>query len=186
MTVRQALLAILDQGACYGYQLRAEYARRTAAEVNVGQVYTTLERLERDGLAASQGADERGHVYWAITEQGRGHVREWFASASLPAGRDELAHKVALAATLPGIDAEELIATQRKAAVSRIESVEEFSSSGGDVAEAIVRAAQRARARAEIEWLDAAAAVVSAGSAHLNFALSDEQPRRGRPRVQND
>ena len=45
MTVRQSLLAILDRGDCYGSQLRAEYLRRTGVAVNVGQVYTTLERL---------------------------------------------------------------------------------------------------------------------------------------------
>ena len=45
MSVRQGLLAILDQGDCYGSQLRAEYLRRTGVAVNVGQVYTTLERL---------------------------------------------------------------------------------------------------------------------------------------------
>ena len=53
MSVRQSLLAILDQGSCYGYQLRTEYERRTGAPtLNVGQIYTTLERLERDARRA--------------------------------------------------------------------------------------------------------------------------------------
>ena len=44
MTVRNALLALLEQGPMYGYQLRAEFERRTGATwpLNVGQVYTTL------------------------------------------------------------------------------------------------------------------------------------------------
>ena len=62
MSVRQNLLAILDQGPCYGYQLRAEFGRRTGSawSLNVGQIYTTLERLERDGLVAKADIDEQG------------------------------------------------------------------------------------------------------------------------------
>ena len=54
MSVRLSLLAILDQGPCYGYQLRAEFDRRTGSTwpLNVGQIYNTLERLERDGLVS--------------------------------------------------------------------------------------------------------------------------------------
>ena len=73
MTVRHSLLAILAQGPCYGYQLRAEFERRTAGAwvVNVGQVYNTLERLHRDGLVRRGDVDAQGHVYWEITEAGR-------------------------------------------------------------------------------------------------------------------
>ncbi len=53
MSVRLSLLAILDQGPCYGYQLRTEFDRRTGSTwpVNVGQIYNTLDRLERDKLS---------------------------------------------------------------------------------------------------------------------------------------
>ena len=84
MSVRLSLLAILDQGPCYGYQLRAEFARRTASArpLNVGQIYNTLDRLERDGLAVKGETDEHGHVYWAITDAGRADVRRWLSTAS--------------------------------------------------------------------------------------------------------
>ncbi|CAI7673602.1 unnamed protein product [Penicillium discolor] len=63
MSVRQSLLAILDQGPCYGYQLRHEFDRRTGSTwpLNVGQIYNTLERLERDGLVQRGEADDHGH-----------------------------------------------------------------------------------------------------------------------------
>ena len=59
MSVRQALLALLEEGPMYGYQLRSEFERRTGATwpLNVGQVYTTLQRLERDGLVESDDAE---------------------------------------------------------------------------------------------------------------------------------
>ena len=57
MTVRHALLALLSEGPKYGLQLRQEFEARTGGvwPLNVGQVYTTLQRLERDGqvVAAS-------------------------------------------------------------------------------------------------------------------------------------
>ena len=90
MSVRQSLLAILDRGACYGSQLRAEYERRTGVRVNVGQVYTTLERLERDGLIESIGVDDEAHVLWQPTAAGRDDARSWLAGASLAEGRDEV------------------------------------------------------------------------------------------------
>ena len=59
MSVRHALLALLSEGPKYGLQLRQEFEDRTGEvwPLNVGQVYTTLQRLERDGLV---DADDDG------------------------------------------------------------------------------------------------------------------------------
>jgi DNA-binding PadR family transcriptional regulator len=179
MSVRRGLLAILDQGPCYGYQLRSEYARRTGAALNVGQIYTTLDRLARDGLIEKRGADERGHVSWGLTEAGRRDVAEWFAVADTTTGRDERAFKIALAATLPGVDARALVDVERASAHARREALraEAGDEDDPDVAASILRAAELARAEAEIAWLDAVAGIVTDGA----FALSAERPKRGRP-----
>jgi DNA-binding PadR family transcriptional regulator len=62
VSVRHALLALLSEGPEYGLQLREEFEARTGEvwPLNVGQVYTTLQRLERDGLAESDDADSEG------------------------------------------------------------------------------------------------------------------------------
>ena len=62
MSVRHALLALLSEGPKYGLQLRQEFEARTGEvwPLNVGQVYTTLQRLERDGLVESDDADAEG------------------------------------------------------------------------------------------------------------------------------
>ena len=82
MSVRNALLALLEQGPRYGYQLRAEFEDRTGGTwpLNVGQVYTTLSRLERDGLIEGRGEDGDGHVVYAVTSTGREEVAAWFSS----------------------------------------------------------------------------------------------------------
>ncbi len=118
MSVRMSLLAILDQGACYGAQLRAEFERRTGATwpLNVGQIYNTLDRLERDELISKADIDGQGQNYYEITRAGHEEVERWLASpvVKTAASRDELAIKLAIAVTLPGVDIAELIQVQRK------------------------------------------------------------------------
>ena len=191
MSVRQSLLAILDQGPCYGYQLRHEFDRRTGSvwPLNVGQIYTTLERLERDGLVARGGADEHGHVYWHITSAGSDEVTEWLSSpvARSAATRDELAVKLAVAATLPGVDVTAAIDVQRTAARGR--RAELHAARRGpdaDDAEGLARAlildSMIFAAEAEERWLDHVERVLTERSSHtLTLELATERPKRGRP-----
>src|ERR1700748_2244031 len=99
MSVRHALLALLSEGPKYGLQLREEFEARTGEvwPLNVGQVYTTLQRLERDGLGeADGGAGARRQKGFRITAGGAAEVAEWLRTppdlASPP--RDELVIKV--------------------------------------------------------------------------------------------
>ena len=180
MSIRQSLLAILDQGPCYGYQLRLEFERRTGGTwpLNVGQVYTTLDRLERDGLATKGAVDAAGHVYYAITPAGSDEARAWLGSAverPLQA-RDELAMKLAIAITLPGADAASLIAAQREvttAALARFRAEPAEPLSRRLVLDSLVFGAE-----AELRWLDHCEAQTGASRP---FGLEPEPPRRGRP-----
>jgi len=189
MTVRQSLLAILDQGPCYGYQLRAEFARRTGGSwpLNVGQIYNTLDRLDRDGLAEKGDTDEQGHVYWRITDAGRADVRRWLGSPvdRAAATRDELAVKLAIAATLPGVELADVIRTQRAASAERLQTLrtraEDDPQEGPEeLARSLVIDAMVFSAEAEVRWLDHAAARIARHPVRA-LELSDERPRRGRP-----
>ena len=88
MSIKFSLLALLSEGPNYGYQLKQEFEERTGGTwpLNIGQVYTTLERLERDGLVVRAGEDEDGRIGYALTESGRVDVAEWFSSAVDQAG----------------------------------------------------------------------------------------------------
>lgn len=178
MSVRQSLLAILDRGACYGSQLRAEYERRTGVAVNVGQVYTTLERLERDGLVEGAGVDDEARVLWQPTAAGRIEARTWLTTASLAEGRDDVALKIALAVTLPGADVAAVLSAQRAAVRSALEVLDDEVDDADAVPAAIVRAARRAKLEADLRWLDEVERLTALAEP---FALSDERPRRGRP-----
>lgn len=192
MSVRLSLLAILDQGPCYGYQLRAEFDRRTGSiwPLNVGQIYNTLDRLDRDGLVAKRDVDAQGHVYWEITDAGSAEVREWLAAPveRSPGTRDELAIKLAVAATLPGVDVGALIGTQRRASASRLHSLAAARTDAGDpddpeaLARSLVVDAMIFVAEAEVRWLDHTAERLARHPDHaMALELSTEKPRRGRP-----
>ena len=120
MSIRHSLLALLQDQPRYGYQLRAEFEARTGATwpLNIGQVYTTLDRLERDALVARDGDDGNGHVVYSITAAGRAEIREWFAAPVERTNppRNELAIKLALAVTVPGVDIQAIIQGQRTSA----------------------------------------------------------------------
>ncbi|MFD1721913.1 PadR family transcriptional regulator [Amnibacterium endophyticum] len=170
MSVRQSLLAILDQAPCYGYQLRGEFESRTGGTwpLNIGQVYTTLERLERDGLVDRDGADEQGRVRYAVTPAGSAEVATWLGSPVVRVQtRDELAMKLAVACTLPGLDVAALIQTQRTATMralqelTRTKADQATPSTPADLAWSLVVESMLFAVEAEARWLDHAEATIA-------------------------
>ena len=192
MSVRQSLLAILAQGPCYGYQLRSEFERRTgsSSSLNVGQIYSTLELLERDGLVSRGAPDADGHIYWQITDAGSGEARAWLASPveRNPGARDELAIKLALATTLPGVDAFDVISTQRHASAGRLRSLRSSTFPGGvvggpeELAWSLLTESMIFGVEAELRWLDHVEAQLAARSAQaMVLEIDTHRPKRGRP-----
>lgn len=164
MSIRYSILALLQEQPRYGYQLRAAFEERTGAvwPLNIGQVYTTLNRLERDALVRRNGDDGHGHVLYSITDAGTAEVRRWFAT-SVERGvppRNELAIKLALAVTTAGTDVTALIQAQREIS---LQELQELTQTRKDVA-ANQRVTDTARvlvldslifhAEAETRWLD--------------------------------
>lgn len=123
MSVKNGLLALLAEEPRHCYALKSDFEERTgqAWAVNIGQVYSTLERLERDGLVMPDGEDDEGAGRtFRLTHVGRRELERWFAAPVLvdPPPRDELAIKLLLAVGAPQVDAEALIQRQRTALVS--------------------------------------------------------------------
>jgi DNA-binding PadR family transcriptional regulator len=197
MSVKQALLALLEQGPMYGYQLRSEFEQRTGATwpLNVGQVYTTLARLERDGLVeqvADGDAGEDGHVTYRITDPGRAEVSAWFTTPvpRTQPPRDELAIKLALAVTVPGVDVGAVIQQQRSATMGALQDYTRLKRTGRaadpagpeDLAWGLVLDSLVFATEAEIRWLDHCEArlrrAAAAGTARPAPARSAEEARR--------
>lgn len=161
MSIRHGLLALLDAGPKYGYQLRAEFESATGGTwpLNIGQVYTTLGRLERDGLVAGTGEDEQGRSMYELTEPGRTELAGWFATP-VPResrGRDELAIKLAVALTLPGVDVRDVIQRQRSGTMRSMQELTRLKRAADpekDLSWLLVLDSMVFTAEAEVRWLD--------------------------------
>ncbi len=161
MSIRHGLLALLERGPMYGYQLRSEFEAATGATwpLNVGQVYTTVSRLERDGLVQPGESDAEGRVTYAITDAGRDEVGRWFATpvARQSRPRDELAIKLALALTTPGVDVHRVVQAQRTATLRSLQELTRLKAHADerrDAAWLLVLESMIFGAEAEIRWLD--------------------------------
>src|SRR6187399_1832973 len=121
MAVREGLLALLREGPSHGYQLKTAFEAVTggAWSLNVGQVYTTLDRLQRDGLVAADEVD--GQKRWSLTAAGREELGGWWEAAAddAPPPRDELVLKV-LFAVEEGPDHALEVITRHRTALTRL------------------------------------------------------------------
>ncbi len=162
MSIKHGLLALLERGPMYGYQLRTEFEASTGATwpLNIGQVYSTLTRLERDGLVEPVGRpDDEGRVVYQLTADGRSELDDWFTSPiplrSRP--RDELAIKLAMAVTTPGVDVPRVLQTQRTATLKTLQELTRLKADVDettDTAWLLVLESMIFTAEAEVRWLD--------------------------------
>ena len=169
MSVRHALLALLSEGPKYGLQLREEFEARTGEvwPLNVGQVYTTLQRLERDGLVESDDDGQDGkdgkdgpQKGFRITPAGATELAGWLRTppdmSSPP--RDELVMKVLVALRVPGTDVRDVIQVHRRYLVQLMQQWTRIkeSEAESDISLALVVDAELFRLDAVVRWLDAA------------------------------
>lgn len=167
MSVKFGLLALFAEGPKYGYQLRTEFEARTGGTwpVNVGQVYTTLERLERDALVAAEGTNGEGRTVYCITDAGRAALDGWFSTpvADADRPRNELAIKLLMAATMPGVDVAVVVQRQRTESLRLMRdynSLRRAADADDDAAGVLLLDSVVFALEGEVRWLDHVEATV--------------------------
>jgi DNA-binding PadR family transcriptional regulator len=163
VSVPHALLALLSEGPKYGLRLQNEFESRTGEvwPLNVGQVYTTLQRLERDGLVeADDGDGERSQKRYRITSAGAQDLADWLRTPPelVPPPRDELVIKVLVALQIPGIDIQAILQAHRRHVIEVMQRYTQVKADAAkdDVPLALVADAELFRLEAIVRWLDAA------------------------------
>jgi DNA-binding PadR family transcriptional regulator len=162
MSVPHALLALLSEGPKYGQRLQNEFESRTGEvwPLNIGQVYTTLQRLERDGLVETDAEGERSQKRYRITADGARELGDWLRTPPglVPPPRDELVIKVLVALQIPGLDLREILQVHRRHAVEVMQRYTRIKADAAedDVPLALVADAELFRLEAIVRWLDAA------------------------------
>lgn len=160
MSVRNSLLAILDSGPRHGYGLKSEFETATGNvwPLNVGQVYSTLSRLERDGLVLAS-EDDDGQKIYRISDEGRRELEHWYETPVerevVP--RQELAIKLVFAMRSGPERVREAVQQQRRATMASLQEFTRLKVAAGvdgDLAWLMMLDSLIFQADAEVRWLE--------------------------------
>ena len=166
--VREALLALLSKEPSHGYDLHQRLSAalgEAQAELNPGQVYVVLSRLERGGLVAVRDVppqearpDRKGpeRKVYEVTAAGREVVGQWLAELSWRKPAPVEFHLKLVAAAATGLaDPVALIDAQRRELLRRLAELHRATDgqpAGGHGAVLLEGAALRLEA--DIRWLE--------------------------------
>ncbi len=160
MSTQQILLGLLEQAPCHGYDLKREYEARfpDLRPLRFSQIYSTLGRLDRDGLVTlvseggGQGPDKK---QYALTDSGVSELEEWLATP-IPVGdppQGELFLKVALA-LLSGRSARPLLKAQRSAHQARMRELTKEKTGATSEASIVLCDYSLFHLDADLRWID--------------------------------
>lgn len=192
MSLKHSILAVLSIGDCHGYQIRQEIESRTGQtwQINIGQIYSTLDRLERDNLIVAEGPNIEGQIRYSITPEGKAEALEWLKAPVTQTTqiRHELAIKLALAVTLPGVDTELILQSQRISTLRNLQTLTtakmNASESPSDLAWLLILDSQLFALEAELRWLDHVEGLLLVSAARgleSQNELNTKSSKRGRP-----
>jgi DNA-binding PadR family transcriptional regulator len=163
MSVRHALLALLSEGPKYGLRLQQEFEQRTGEvwPLNVGQVYITLQRLERVGLVASDGQEGTGpQKRFTITAAGSAELADWLRTpaSDIPPPRNELVIKVLISLRVPGADVHDIVQAHRRHVIELMQRYWHVKAEAAedDIGLGLIADAELFRLEGIVRWLDAA------------------------------
>jgi len=159
--MKDVFLALLAGEGAYGYELRQELEKQFGdllPTLNAGQIYTTLARMERDGLIVGHdvAGDRRGKRVYKLTDAGRAALADWIETP-VPGTRlkDEFFMKFVIATGAGLATPRFLIEQQRREYLQSLRDLDEVltSANGSAAVELLVEGAML-HLEADLKWLD--------------------------------
>jgi DNA-binding PadR family transcriptional regulator len=159
--MREVFMALLAGGGGHGYELRQSLEQEFGSllpELNSGQVYSTLQRLERDGLVEGESVadDSRGKKVYRLTDRGREALDAW-VGVPVPGARlkEEFFIKFVVATSVGLADPAALIESQRMEYLQSLRDLDaRLAANGhGPTAELLVEGAVL-HLKADLDWLE--------------------------------
>jgi DNA-binding PadR family transcriptional regulator len=161
---QEVVLAMLAKEPSHGYQLRSRLGQALGPlgdDMNAGQIYVTLARLEKAGLVTSQRAggrpDRPERKMYDLTPAGQQRVASWLAEVSWP--KPDLAEfhlKLVAAAAASLADPIAIVDTQRRELLRRLRDVQRAAMAEPDRSDAaLLLEGIVLRLQADIRWLEA-------------------------------
>jgi DNA-binding PadR family transcriptional regulator len=163
VSVPHTLLGLLEGGPRHGYDLKREYDSRFshARPLKYGQIYSTLARLQRDGLVLLD-AEEPGHgpdrKRYVITEEGATELGRWLTETEAPEPylHSTLFAKVVLALLLQR-DAQAFLDAQRARHMDRMRELTDLKRTG-ELVDQLLADHALLHLEADLRWIDITAA----------------------------
>jgi DNA-binding PadR family transcriptional regulator len=159
--LKHALLSLLAQQSRHGYELKNHFEEALGGtwQVNFGQIYTTLGRLERDGLVQCETipqADRPDKKVYSITAAGQAELEKWFATPveNVHRLRDEFFIKLVFYHLAGYGDVPTLIQEQRRLYMSRMRDLADFQASVDEPYVTLLVEGAMLHLEADLAWLD--------------------------------
>jgi DNA-binding PadR family transcriptional regulator len=134
MPIQHAVLALLEEGPSYGYELKSRFEEAIGpqwGELNIGHLYQVLERLVREGsvkrreVAQSSRPDK---AVYRLTAAGRRELESWLNTPFVRQSgyRDDFFLKLFAAARLSPERLKRVVAIQRQAYLAELAALAEL------------------------------------------------------------
>jgi DNA-binding PadR family transcriptional regulator len=160
---QEVVLAMLAKEPSHGYQLRTRLRDALGplgGEMNAGQIYVTLTRLDKAGLLSIEredGGDRSDRKVYALTAHGQQRVAEWIAEVGWP--KPDLAefHLKLIAAAAAGLaDPITIVDTQRRELLRRLRDAQRAAMAEPERSDAaLLLEGVVLRLQADLRWLEA-------------------------------
>jgi DNA-binding PadR family transcriptional regulator len=158
--MRMPLLALLAKEPAHGYELKSlleQIFGEAYPTPNIGQIYVTLQRLERDGLVRSQDvvqATRPNKRVYELTEAGREALATWLdRETEGPRVRDDFFMKLTLSQLAGGTDRLGLINRQRRHYLAQMRSLSELAGTETAPIPRLLIEGAMLHLQADLDWL---------------------------------
>ncbi|MBV9328203.1 MAG: helix-turn-helix transcriptional regulator [Chloroflexi bacterium] len=162
MSLKYGVLGLLTGEPLHGYEVKNRFEAMLGGtwDVNIGQIYTTLQRLERDGLVRPVGPrGDRGKLVYELAPEGRKALDEWLAQPNVGPQQlhEDFYVKLLLATRIANGDLPQMLARQKRAYLQRLRdlnSLEERARRDGRLDLARLVRGALLHTEADLKWMD--------------------------------
>ncbi len=162
MSLKFGVMGLLAEEPLHGYEVKNRFEAMLGGtwEVNIGQIYTTLQRLERDGLVRPVGPrGDRGKLLYELSPEGQKALEDWLAQPDSGPQQlhEDIYVKLLLATRVANGNLGQLLSRQKRAYLQRLRDLNQLEDKArrdgrNDLAR-LVRGALL-HTEADIKWIE--------------------------------
>jgi len=162
LSLKFGVLGLLQEEPLHGYEVKNRFEAMLGGtwDVNIGQIYTTLQRLERDGLIRPVGGrGDRGKLLYELLPEGQQALNQWLAEPDSGPQQlhEEIYVKLLLATRIANGDLQGLLARQKRTYLQRLRDLnrlEERARRDGRIDLARLVRGALLHTEADLKWMD--------------------------------